>query len=205
MFRKFKKFLSRAKVAYLTSKDQGKTKEDNITQMLDQFEYLDKIKFTSTSDVPSSDFRGKVGDSESASVVVSTTKQDDGEIVNTPVSDVLAMEPMEKAAKLSRRIQEIRDQQYQFIAIAWIVLPCFCYFLLCPEVLRFDVTSHSKYQQRLHADQVFLYCLFGVKKYIFFYFRFSALFGMSLKGMGGRFLLSKDEPLTPDINGVMTH
>ena len=111
--------------------------------MLDQFEHLDQIKFSFTSDVPSSKFRGKVGDSESVSVVVSTTKQDDGEIVNTPVSDVLAMEPMEKAAKLSRRIQEIRDQQYQFIAIAWIVLPCFCYFLLCPEVVWFDVTSHS--------------------------------------------------------------
>ena len=33
---------------------------------------------------------------------------------------------------------------------------------------------------------------------------FNALFGMLLKGMGERFLLSKDEPLTPNINGVMT-
>ena len=48
-----------------------------------------------------------------------------------------------------------------------------------------------------------MYCLFGVKKYIFFYFIFHALFGMLLKGMGERFLLSKDEPITPDIDGVM--
>ena len=48
------------------------------------------------------------------------------------------------------------------------------------------------------------YCLFGVKKYIFFLFSFfRALFGMLLKGMGERFLLSKDEPLTPNIDGVM--
>ena len=45
------------------------------------------------------------------------------------------------------------------------------------------------------------YCLFGVKN--FFYFHFYALFGVLLKGMGERFLLSKDEPLTPDIDGVM--
>ena len=28
---------------------------------------------------------------------------------------------------------------------------------------------------------------------------------MLLKGMGGRFLLSEDEPLTPNIDGVMRH
>ena len=37
----------------------------------------------------------------------------------------------------------------------------------------------------------------------FFYFHFYALFGMLLKGIGERFLLFKDEPLTPDIDGVM--
>ena len=47
------------------------------------------------------------------------------------------------------------------------------------------------------------YCLFGVKKHIFFYFHFYAWFGMILKGMCERFLLSKDEPLTPDIDLVM--
>ena len=54
------------------------------------------------------------------------------------------------------------------------------------------------------AEIVVRYCLFGVKKYIFFLFSFfHALFGMLLKDMGERFLLSKDEPLTPDIDGVM--
>ena len=118
VFSKFKQFLSRAKVAYLMSKDQGITKEDDITQMLDQFENSDQIKFSSITDVPTSEFRGHRGDFESASVVVSTSKQEDGEIVNLPVLDVPAMEPMEKAVKLSRRLQKIRDKQYQFIDIA---------------------------------------------------------------------------------------
>ena len=47
------------------------------------------------------------------------------------------------------------------------------------------------------------YVLLSVWGQEFFYFHFYALFGMLSKGMGGRFLLSKDEPLTPDIDGVM--
>ena len=47
------------------------------------------------------------------------------------------------------------------------------------------------------------YCLFGVKKYVFSLFSFlCALFGMLLKGMVERCLLSKDELLTLVIDGV---
>ena len=49
-----------------------------------------------------------------------------------------------------------------------------------------------------------MYCLFGVNKNIFFYFHFYAWFGVSLKSMGESFLLSQDEPLTPNKDGVMT-
>ena len=47
------------------------------------------------------------------------------------------------------------------------------------------------------------YCLFGAKKIFFSIFNFYAWFGMSLKGMGEIFILSEDEPLTPNIDGVM--
>ena len=43
------------------------------------------------------------------------------------------------------------------------------------------------------------YSLFGVDKIIIFYFHFYAWYGMLLKGMGESFLLSEDEPLTPNI------
>ena len=46
------------------------------------------------------------------------------------------------------------------------------------------------------------YCLFGVN-YFFSIFIFYAWFGMLSKGMGKSFLLSEDEPLTPNIDGVM--
>ena len=48
-----------------------------------------------------------------------------------------------------------------------------------------------------------MYCLFGVNKIIFSIFIFYAWFGMLLKGTGESFLLSKDEPLTSKIDGVM--
>ena len=38
---------------------------------------------------------------------------------------------------------------------------------------------------------------------IFLYFQFYVLAVLLLKGMGDSFLLSKDEPLTPNIDGVM--
>ena len=45
--------------------------------------------------------------------------------------------------------------------------------------------------------------VWGQEIYIFSIFIFHALFCMLLKGMSERILLSKDEPLTPDIDGVM--
>ena len=48
------------------------------------------------------------------------------------------------------------------------------------------------------------YCLFGVDKINFFcIFIFDVLTVVLLKGMGESFLLSKDEPLTPNIDGVV--
>ena len=47
-----------------------------------------------------------------------------------------------------------------------------------------------------------LLSVWGQEVYIFSIFIFYALFGMLLKGMGERLLLSKDEPLFPDIDGV---
>ena len=45
------------------------------------------------------------------------------------------------------------------------------------------------------------YCLFGVKKCVFFLFSlFYAWFGVLWKGMGERFLRSEDAPLTPHID-----
>ena len=46
-------------------------------------------------------------------------------------------------------------------------------------------------------------CLFALNIFVLVFMLY-ALFGMLLKGMVGSCLLSKDELLTPDIDGVMT-
>ena len=48
-----------------------------------------------------------------------------------------------------------------------------------------------------------MYCLSWGKQNYFFYFHFYALFGMSLKGVVESSLLSKEKPLTPNINKVI--
>ena len=52
-------------------------------------------------------------------------------------------------------------------------------------------------------DDVHATVRLGWTKLFFSIFMFYAGFGMVLKGMGESFLLSKDEPLTPNIDGVM--
>ena len=52
-------------------------------------------------------------------------------------------------------------------------------------------------------DYIARQSVWGQEIYFFSIFFFNALFGMLLKDMGERFLLSKDEPLTPNIDGVM--
>ena len=55
----------------------------------------------------------------------------------------------------------------------------------------------------MNRNGVLIYCLFGADKIIFSIFIFYSWFGMLLKGVGESFLMFKDEPLTPNIDGVM--
>ena len=49
----------------------------------------------------------------------------------------------------------------------------------------------------------YILSVWGGQNYFFSVFIFYARFGMLLKGMGESFLLSEDEPLTPNIDGLM--
>ena len=73
--------------------------------------------------------------------------------------------------------------------------------ILCPDgiLLAAKVSRLCKGGDNVGNDTV---CLGSTN--IFFYFHFYARFGMLSKGMGESFILSEDEPLTPNIDGVMT-
>ena len=112
--------------------------------MLANFENSSEIKFTTISDVPHCDPDNHPLDTElEPSVLLSTTKQDNGKVVNTPIDDLPGMEDLVKSVRSSRNLRKIKNNQYQFVSIAWTILPILRFFLLCPEVVWCDVTSHS--------------------------------------------------------------
>ena len=72
----------------------------------------------------------------------------------------------------------------------------------------FVFASHHILSIRFHYSVPLLqcYCLFGVKKYFFCIFNVPVASGVSLKGtvlMMESSLLSKEEPLTLDLDGVV--
>ena len=143
VFTHFRKFLSRAKMAWLASKEKGPG-HDDISRMLARFEKSEEVRFTTISDVPTSELRNVPADQESeSSVLLSTTKTEAGDIINSNLSTHPSAKGLVDRTRLSRRNRKIRAKQYQFVSIAWTILPVFRYFLLCPEVIWCDVTSHT--------------------------------------------------------------
>lgn len=148
MFKRMGKFISSMKIAYLNEKNkESNTKEDDIESMLTDFEKSDEIRFTTLSDVPSDEFLHDPNfsdeDFNKSSITVSTTKDRHGDIVNSPVSKMASIKAIEPLAKVERAERNLSASDILFIAIAWTILPALRLFMLCPEVIWVDVTSHS--------------------------------------------------------------
>ncbi len=148
-FSKFGILLDSLKAAYLKNKSQMKQSvSDDIENLVSDFQESGKVAFTTISDVHRSEFKN-LGDNDKlnkpteATMTVSTTKTEDGTITTTSVQDNPEIAPIENIAKQTRKERRLADNQFLFIAIAWIFLPAFRFFKLCPEVVWCDVTSHS--------------------------------------------------------------
>lgn len=142
---KFDRFISALKVTYMKNKMDGNTsREDDISRMLSDFKESDDIKFTTLSDIPMQDLEGCDGGSN-GTITVSTTKNDDGTITNTPVSQLLELASLklDETAKQEREERAISEDDVMFMSVAWIVGRNFRLFKTCPEVVWCDVTSHS--------------------------------------------------------------
>lgn len=143
------KYLNNVKLAYLDRKEKAKDGSkgsetmDDIEKMLDNFENSQEISFTTLSDMPLADLHHEQPTESLESITVSTTKNGKGSLVNTPVQDIPTLAPIAEMAKTERVRRKMSAAQYLFISIAWIVLPVFRFFKLCPEVLWCDITSHS--------------------------------------------------------------
>ncbi len=148
MFKRMGKFISSMKVTYLNRKNNSSPlKEDDIDLMLANFEKSNEIRFTTLSDVPRNEFiddpNFALSNCNDASVTVSTTKIKGGQIINSPVSKMSSIKAIEPLAKIERIERNLSPTDILFIAIAWTNLPALRMFILCPEVIWVDVTSHS--------------------------------------------------------------
>ena len=105
------------------------------------------------SDVPLEMFESLPGDEDiclhdqtsslSNTITISTTKNEEGEIIiNRPSEDNNVLSPVKTVAKRTQAERKIGASQYLFFLIAWVHLPIFWFFKLCPEVIWCDVTSH---------------------------------------------------------------
>ncbi len=117
MFKRFGKFISSMKVAYLNCKSNqdNDISGNDIASMLANFEKSDEICFTTLSDVQKQDFSDRINFSESSnfletndpsieedSITLSTTKHHNGRIVNSPLSNISSMQGIEPLVKLER-------------------------------------------------------------------------------------------------------
>ena len=144
VFKTFGKFVNNVRLAYLDRNTvDGSLLTNDVTRMLADFENSRSVKFTTVSDVPLTELSSNQSHSKNGTATLSTTKTANGTIVNTLVADIPKLSHLADIARHARTTRKLNPSQYLFMAIAWTMLPCLRYFLLCPEVLWFDVTSHS--------------------------------------------------------------
>ena len=114
-FAKFRRFVSQAKIAWMDSGNKPKNSNttDDISNMLQSFENSNEIKFTTLSDIPLSDFTNTPAPpSEEDTITVCTTKSDNGDIINTPISEMPVLAPLKDIATDTRRLQKKNKQLF---------------------------------------------------------------------------------------------
>ena len=118
---------------------------DDITQLLSNVGTSRDIKYASLTDVPlySLEMDGKSSTDSNSTMTISTTQDDNGDVGHTPVTDFPMMGEIEGITHSARCARQLANTVFLFMGIAWIYLPAFHVFVLCPEIIWFDVTSHS--------------------------------------------------------------
>ena len=148
LFKKVGRFFNHVKLAYLDREEGWDGKDsfgNDIRQMLSTFENSDETQFTTLSSVPIDELQldSAITNCTTKTVTVSTTKSDNKTLLTTPVTDNPNLAGIDDKIEEACDDRKLDSNQHLFVSIAWIVIPVFRYFLLCPEVIWCDVTSHS--------------------------------------------------------------
>ena len=93
--------------------------------MIDNFESSNEIKFTTLSDVPLSDLEGGLATTSQETVTISTTKDDDGKLKNTPVQDMHHLSLLVSVTRQTRLTRAMKKSIGLFMAITWILIRAF--------------------------------------------------------------------------------
>ncbi len=136
----------------MSQKANGKyqSTDNGIEHMIRNFKDSNKISIISFSDVPIQEYiEGKVNKiveettqmlmDDNTTVTVCTHKQDDNTITFTEIND----ENLSQRVATERVERRLLPSEGLFIAVAWILKPALRFFMLCPEVVFLDVTTHS--------------------------------------------------------------
>jgi hypothetical protein len=132
---KFDKFLHPSQIRYLNSlQDEGIC--DEYEGVLDAFNKSDQIRFNVLYSLKES----------SKDVVITSTKilgevTEDAALLDGNERECLR--PVAESAIEQRKSRGLDDKHQVFHCIAWTHEKVLRYFLLCPEVVTFDVTSHT--------------------------------------------------------------
>ncbi len=156
MHGKFGKFINSLKIDYLYKKfNKSDHAADDIANMLSDFETSKEISFTSLSNVPVEEYfesancvneSSNSDTTEQKTMTMQTTRKENGKVTNCQLNESdndLTSSPIDDIAEQERIERNLRPSQVLFIAIAWTLVPAFRLFMLCPEVIWCDVTSHS--------------------------------------------------------------
>jgi hypothetical protein len=148
----FDKFVNLVKISYMSQKANGKheSANSNIEHMMNNFKESNDTSFISFSDVPIDEYfdhaQGKSCDDliqlmmrYSDTVTISTYKQSENNIIFKEITD----DNLSRRVSEERKERKITDTDCLFIGVAWMLKSAFHFFMLCPEVVFLDVTSHS--------------------------------------------------------------
>ncbi|KAL7529904.1 hypothetical protein ACHAXR_003219, partial [Thalassiosira sp. AJA248-18] len=147
IYKKIGHFVDSAKIAWLQTKSDNPKKKDDIHNMLGMFKSSNEVRFTSLSDVPIDQYcyvdpHEKSTDAADT-VTMSLSKDENNNITQEDIRTKKSLAEIDVLAKKERIARKLKKKDELFISIAWTVMPLFRFFLLCPEVIWCDVTSHS--------------------------------------------------------------
>ena len=134
-------------------RDKSRKGEDavggDISKMISNFEENPNVHYMTLSNVPvellksMDELKDRPVVNEKGTLTISRRKCDNKTNIVMASDSSPELTEIDSKVMEERRERCLKPTETLFIAVAWMVVPLFRYFCLCPEVIWVDVTSHS--------------------------------------------------------------